>query len=115
MTKHKRSQISNESPACECGEPVQSLRHVVWECPARPPPPVSLLWFSRLPPCLSVAHLLPLRADAAETKAWMQSCHRVADILMKRPPPQQDSQHIPGRTPKDMRLLPVSVDLTHTA
>ena len=96
MTRHKRAQITQESAVCECGHPDQTIWHILWMCPCRPPPPVSLIQVSRLCPSRSVAHLLPSRPSHEEHKLWKESCLRASDILTQRIPPSEGQGRIPG-------------------
>ena len=85
MCQHKRSQVYGESASCVCGCDDQTLRHLLWECPCVPPPPVSIEYRRHLPNSQAVSHILPPMASRVDVDLWKQSCMRAVRILAKNP------------------------------
>ena len=77
------SMCHGEDATCACGVPDQSLRHLLWECPCFPPPPVSIEYRRHLPNSQAVAHLLPPMANRADVLLWKESCMRAVHIPAK--------------------------------
>ena len=70
-----------ESPACQCGAEVESVRHLIFECPLRGPCPVEILSWKDRPRCFSMACLCPLKADRHEVSLWRLLCRRAIHVL----------------------------------
>ena len=82
MTREKAAKLGGESAECQCGSPVQSLEHLVWECPLSEPLPDSLEYFRSFPPARSVAHILMSDADSRDHADWKRLCRRTLRIIL---------------------------------
>ena len=84
MTRTKSALIGRCSEqGCVCGCELQTLRHILWECPLTEAAGEQIEFWSLLPPAQSVSHLLPHPATNKEIEAWKVSFKRAVRIIKK--------------------------------
>ena len=82
MVGAKRQLVTREPSPCSCGEPLQTLKHLAWECPMHPVPEELRGWES-LEPYMSVSHLLGVGVCAKMIAVWKKSCIRLIGIVSR--------------------------------
>ena len=82
MVGARKQLITKEPHPCRCGEPNQSLRHLLWECPLHLVPPSSDLWeWAGQENFMSVSHLLATGMSNKLVAIWTRSCLRLVHLL----------------------------------
>ena len=109
MTRaHKHSMNPEESPLCECGHE-QTMRHLLYDCPATPLIPEHLRYWKHLPSARSVALLCSREYDQSH---WRDMCYRAVRVLSLHSEVQPERQ-VPGAS-FDAKGHLVQVDRTGT-
>ena len=85
MTAARRHVINpSASPECTCGEPSQTLPHLMYHCPHVSPPSAAMMRWKELEPAQSVALLCPYLPVPDEVRDWKEACQRALAILTTR-------------------------------
>ena len=92
---HRHTLDPSINPMCHCGGGRQDMHHLVFCCPAVPPPSPLVASLSSFPPVLSSAFVLPFGLSLRTLEAWKAACLRAIQVLTVLAPHVSSSMPIP--------------------
>ena len=78
---HAHTVGKSETPFCQCSEVRETVHHIVFQCPLRPPCPPNLLPWAERPAHQSHAFLCPLSCPKDVARTWQLVCKRAISLL----------------------------------